>query len=71
MRKSKVNGASSFLRKRLASKLAEHNFNVLLPEKVPCNDGGLSYGQLVVAAAKRRNIDVCWGTSKSRKENGI
>lgn len=60
-----------FLRKRLASELAKHNFHVLLPEKVPCNDGGLSYGQLVVAAEKRRNIDVCWGTSKSRQANGI
>jgi hydrogenase maturation protein HypF len=44
-----------FLRNRLTAVLTERGFNVLLPEKVPCNDGGVSYGQLVVAAAKRRN----------------
>jgi hydrogenase maturation protein HypF len=26
---------------------------VYVPEKVPCNDGGLSFGQLAIAAAKR------------------
>lgn len=44
-----------YLRKRLAAELKNKQFNVFYPEKVPCNDGGLSYGQLVVAAARRRS----------------
>ncbi|MFD3450124.1 carbamoyltransferase HypF [Microbacteriaceae bacterium 4G12] len=43
-----------YLRKRLREELTKRNFTVYIPEQVPCNDGGLSYGQLVVAAAKRR-----------------
>ncbi|MFJ7725658.1 carbamoyltransferase HypF [Neobacillus sp. NPDC097160] len=42
-----------YVRKRLAAELREKSFDVLVPEQVPCNDGGLSFGQLVVAAAKR------------------
>lgn len=42
-----------YLRKRLNTELREREFNVYFSEMVPCNDGGLSYGQLVVAAAKR------------------
>lgn len=42
-----------FLRKRLADELNDLGFQVFVPEKVPCNDGGLSYGQLVVAAKRR------------------
>jgi hydrogenase maturation protein HypF len=42
-----------YLRKRIRAELSLRNFHVYVPEKVPCNDGGLSYGQLVVAAAKR------------------
>lgn len=44
-----------FIRSRLTSRLSDSGFHVLLPEKIPCNDGGLSYGQLAVAAAKRRD----------------
>ncbi|WP_416825330.1 carbamoyltransferase HypF [Ectobacillus polymachus] len=43
-----------YLRKRLREELTKRKFNVYVPEQVPCNDGGLSYGQLAVAAAKRR-----------------
>ncbi len=43
-----------FLRIRLSAELTALGIQVYMPEKVPCNDGGLSYGQLVVAAAKRR-----------------
>jgi hydrogenase maturation protein HypF len=42
-----------YLRKRINAELTKRNFNVFVPEMVPCNDGGLSYGQLVVAAAKK------------------
>ena len=42
-----------YLRKRISTELRERDFNVYFSENVPCNDGGLSYGQLVVAAAKR------------------
>ncbi|WP_040208556.1 carbamoyltransferase HypF [Neobacillus jeddahensis] len=43
-----------YLRKRIMTELSKKDFSVFVPEKVPCNDGGLSYGQLVVAAARRR-----------------
>ncbi|MCL6570674.1 MAG: carbamoyltransferase HypF [Bacillus sp. (in: Bacteria)] len=42
-----------YLRKRIKSELTKRDFNVFVPELVPCNDGGLSYGQLVVASAKK------------------
>jgi hydrogenase maturation protein HypF len=42
-----------YLRKRLNTELSNKAYKVYFSEKVPCNDGGLSYGQLVVAAAKR------------------
>jgi hydrogenase maturation protein HypF len=42
-----------YIRKRITAELESRNYNVFFPEKVPCNDGGLSYGQLIVAAAKR------------------
>jgi hydrogenase maturation protein HypF len=37
----------------LETKLRKNNFVTFSHEKIPCNDGGLSLGQLVVAAAKR------------------
>lgn len=42
-----------YLRKRVRTELSQRGFQVFVPEKVPCNDGGISYGQLVVATAKR------------------
>ncbi|WHX98978.1 carbamoyltransferase HypF [Neobacillus sp. DY30] len=42
-----------YLRKRIRAELIKRKARVYFSEKVPCNDGGLSYGQLVVAAAKR------------------
>jgi hydrogenase maturation protein HypF len=29
-----------------ATGLGSRGFRVLLPERIPCNDGGLSYGQV-------------------------
>jgi hydrogenase maturation protein HypF len=60
-----------FFRNRLTQELSALGFKVLLPERVPCNDGGLSYGQLVVAAAKRRDTNVCGSTGKSSGKIGI
>ncbi|WP_379969478.1 carbamoyltransferase HypF [Ectobacillus sp. sgz5001026] len=42
-----------YLRKRLREELSKREFSVFVPEQMPCNDGGLSYGQLIVAAANR------------------
>ncbi|WP_462411932.1 carbamoyltransferase HypF [Neobacillus sp. Marseille-QA0830] len=44
-----------YIRKKLTEKLQEQGYQVFVPERVPCSDGGLSYGQLVAAAAKRRS----------------
>ena len=31
--------------------LLAHDFEVYLPEKLPCNDGGLSFGQVIEAGS--------------------
>ncbi|MCM3766678.1 carbamoyltransferase HypF [Neobacillus niacini] len=54
-----------YLRKRISEELRNHAFKVYLPEKVPCNDGGLSYGQLAIAAAKRR-VELCVSVSPQK-----
>jgi hydrogenase maturation protein HypF len=36
----------------LLSSLAGDGFDVYINEQVPCNDGGISYGQAAVAAAR-------------------
>jgi hydrogenase maturation protein HypF len=35
------------------AQLAGRGFRVLLPVQVPCNDGGLSYGQVADFAARK------------------
>jgi hydrogenase maturation protein HypF len=35
-------------------KLEQHGFRVLVHSRVPCNDGGISLGQAVIAAAADR-----------------
>lgn len=42
-----------YLREKLTKGLRVHGFTVFNHQKVPCNDGGLSYGQLLVATAIR------------------
>jgi hydrogenase maturation protein HypF len=40
------------LLERTAQALSGHRLRVLIPEKLPPNDGGISYGQVAVAAAR-------------------
>ena len=35
-----------------SARLLEGGFEVLLPQQLPCNDGGLSYGQVAEFAAR-------------------
>lgn len=42
-----------YLKERLTAGLTAAGFEVYSHKRIPCNDGGLSYGQLMVAAAKR------------------
>jgi hydrogenase maturation protein HypF len=44
---------NKYLFESLETKLRKNNFVPFSHEKIPCNDGGLALGQLVVAAAKR------------------
>ncbi len=39
-----------FLTKELRNRLVESGFDVYTHQRVPCNDGGLAYGQLIIAA---------------------
>ena len=43
---------NKFLFKRLLNKLSSRNFNVYFHKKVPCNDGGISLGQAVIAGER-------------------
>ena len=45
-----------YLKERLIDCLSVAGFEVFTHQRIPCNDGGLSYGQLMVAAAKREGI---------------
>lgn len=42
-----------FLRVRLQELLQEGGFQVYVHDQIPCNDGGISFGQIFIAAAKR------------------
>jgi len=44
---------NKYLFESLERKLRKNNFATFSHEKIPCNDGGLALGQLVVAAVKR------------------
>lgn len=41
-----------YISKRLKAYLTEKGFRVYTHKQIPCNDGGLAYGQLIIGAAK-------------------
>ncbi|WP_314733422.1 Sua5/YciO/YrdC/YwlC family protein [Anaerobacillus sp. CMMVII] len=57
-----------YLATRLMSLLKEHGFQVFTHKNVPCNDGGISLGQIIIAAEKYKQMrremkNVCWSSS--------
>ncbi len=44
---------NKYLFESLETKLRRNNFVTFSHEKIPCNDGGLALGQLVIAACRR------------------
>jgi len=46
-----------YLSYRVESDLLDDQFRVLVPKQLPCNDGGIALGQLVIAAMKRETGD--------------
>jgi len=45
---------NNFLFSRLLKKLTSNGFKVYFPQKIPCNDGGISLGQAVIACERYR-----------------
>ncbi|MDZ5712739.1 carbamoyltransferase HypF [Jeotgalibacillus haloalkalitolerans] len=45
---------NQFLTREIKVRLEKHEIKVYTHKKVPCNDGGLSLGQLIIAASKRK-----------------
>lgn len=58
IRKVVLSGGSfqnRILAEKISNKLRNHKLSIFMQTKVPCNDGGISLGQLAIAA-KRRNL---------------
>lgn len=47
-----------YLAHEIARRLSEKQFRVFTHERVPCNDGGVSLGQLIIAANKKHVLNV-------------
>lgn len=60
-----------YIKRRLLEELVPNRFKGYVHQKVPCNDGALSFGQLVAAAEKRSVENVCGGTSESNGKTRV
>jgi hydrogenase maturation protein HypF len=48
---------NKYLAEKVMALLTDNDFDVYLAGKIPCNDGGIALGQLLVAARQRENMN--------------